>query len=110
MMDYVYNDEDNYPMSESETDRIMKYTTYISRAEMETAEAGSADEYLKPAPGCWNCMNFNWDYEACTLNWNNMDKSYYNPDADDRNLTDHCEYHETDPDADWEEIFGGNEP
>ena len=43
-MGYVYNDEDNYPMFESDTDLIMGYTTYCtSLAEMETAEAGSPD-------------------------------------------------------------------
>lgn len=63
----------------------------------------------KPDDGCWNCMNFDWKHEACTLNWNNLDESYYNPDTDDRDLTDCCEYHETDPDADWKEIFGGDE-
>ena len=69
------------------------------------------DERCKNEPenGCWNCMNFDWRREACTVNWNNMDESYYNPNTDDRNLTDYCENHETDPDADWEEIFGGEE-
>ena len=76
---------------------------------MKAAEA--ADQPEKPADGCWNCMNFDWHYEACTLNWNNLDESYYNPDCDDRELTDYCEYHETDPDADPEcFIFGGYEP
>ena len=65
----------------------------------------------EPEDGCWNCMNFDWRREACTVNWNNMDESYYNPNTDDRNLTDYCEYHETDPDADPECLeFGGNEP
>jgi hypothetical protein len=31
-----------------------------------------------------------------------MDAHYYNPDIDDRELTDCCEDHETDPDADPE--------
>lgn len=56
---------------------------------------------------CWNCMNFDWKHEACTLNWNNLDECYYNPDCDDRQLTDCCENHETNPEADWEEVFGG---
>ena len=50
-------------------------------------------------------MNFDWRHEACTLNWNNLDESYYNPDCDDRKLTHYCEDHETDPDAVWEDIF-----
>ena len=42
-MGYVYNDEDNCPMFESDADLIMGYTTHMSRAEMEAAEAGSPD-------------------------------------------------------------------
>ena len=56
----------------------------------------------KPNNGCWNCMNFDWKHEACTLNWNNLDESYYCPDTDDRDLTDFCYDHEPDPDADPE--------
>lgn len=37
---YVYDDEDN----ESMNDRVMKYTTYSSRAEMEYYESGQADQ------------------------------------------------------------------
>jgi hypothetical protein len=45
------------------------------------------------------------------LNWNNLDESYYNPETDDRELTDHCGEWEEDPDADPECLeFGGNEP
>lgn len=108
-MGYVYNDEDNNPMFESDTDRIMKYTTYMSRAEMEAAEAGLPDEHWEPDNGCWNCIHFNWCFEACTLNWNNNDESYYNQDEDDRELTDYCDEHEIDPDADWHDIFGEDE-
>lgn len=56
--------------------------------------------------GCWNCLNYNWTYEACCAFWNNLDESYYNPDTDGRELTDICEYHEIDKDADYEDIFG----
>ena len=104
-MDYIYNDEDNAPMNDDAFDGPHNPTVYGSRAEMKAAE-----EPLPftdpPADGCWNCMNFDWRHEACTVNWNNLDESYYNPDCDDRELTDYCEDHETDPDADWKEIFG----
>ena len=100
---YIYNDEDNAPMADDPFD-VHNPTVYLCRAEMKAADLPE-----KPEDGCWNCMNFDWKREACTLNWNNMDESYYNPDADDRKLTDHCEYHETDPDVD-PECFGGNEP
>ena len=50
--------------------------------------------------GCWDCMNFDWKREACTIRWNNLDESYYNPDIDDRDLEEWCEHHEIDPDAD----------
>lgn len=84
---------------------------------LDAYEARMFDKYGYPEPkekpndGCWNCMNFDWCHEACTLNWNNMDESYYNPDTDNRELTDCCEEHETDPDADPEcLICRGNEP
>ena len=106
---YVYNDEDNAPMNEDPFTGAHNPTIYNSRAEMKAAENPEPE---KPADGCWNCINFNWMHEACTLNWNNMDESYYNPEIDDRQYTDCCEDHETDPDvdpADWFEL-GGNEP
>lgn len=114
-MDYVYNDEDNAPMIDDPYDGPHNPTVYLSRAEERYYESGQyrIDEERKnwkPDDGCWNCMHFDWNHEACTLNWNNMDESYYNPDMDDRKLDDYCDDHETDPDADWEEIFGGNEP
>ena len=87
-------------------------TVYGSWAEMKAEEAlPFTDPPEEPKDGCWNCMNFDWNHEACTVNWNNLDESYYNPDCDDRELTDHCEYHEIDPDADPECLeYGGNEP
>ena len=111
MADYVFNDEDNNPMIETDTDRIMKYTTYSSRAEMQAFESGMAGKKEKQANGCWNCWNYDWKREACTLNWNNMDESYYNPDTDKHDPDYCCEHHDLDPDVkpeDWD--FGGNEP
>ena len=111
-MPYLYDDEDNAPMNDEAFDRIDQNghnpTVYTSYAEMKAArdEAMAIPFNDPPADGCWNCMNFDWSHEACTVNWNNMDESYYNPDCDDRELTDCCEDHETDPDAVWEEIFG----
>ena len=109
-MPYIYNDEDNYPMNESELDRIQEYTVYQSRAEMKSVEAGLP--FTDPIEnGCWNCRNFDWTREACTKNWNNLDDCYYNPDIDDHDPTDWCEDHDLDPDVkpeDWD--FGGNEP
>ena len=106
---YIYNDEDNAPMVDDPFD-LHNPTVYSCRAEMKAVEAGISEKE-KPADGCWNCLNFDWNREACTAGWNNMDESYYNPDADDRKLTDYCEYHDLDPDADPADIdFGGNEP
>lgn len=98
---YIYNDEDNAPMTE---DPWLKYTTYSCRDEEK------AEPKEKIPDGCWNCLNFDWTREACSANWNNMDESYYNPDTDDRKLDDWCEYHDPDKDADPEDIFRGNEP
>ena len=114
-MPYIYNDEDNVPMNEDQFDRIDRNghnpTVYTCFAEMRAAEKIPFNEPEKPDDGCWTCMHFDWKHEACTVNWNNLDESYYNPDCDDRELTDYCENHETDPDADPECLtMGGNEP
>ena len=106
-MAYIYNDEDNVPMNDDvlPEDPVLKYTTYSSREEMKADERGEALPFTDPPDGCWNCLNFDWKHEACTTNWNNLDESYYNPDIDDRELTDCCEYHETDNDVKWEDVF-----
>ena len=112
-MSYIYNDEDNAPMNDEfmpipgiEDEHGQNPTVYTSLTEAKAWENGEQVPFDDPpADGCWNCMNFDWKHEACTLNWNNMDESYYNPDCDDRKLTDCCEDHETDPDAVWEDIF-----
>ena len=107
---YIYNDEDNVPMNEDAFTGYHNPTVYGSRAEMKAMETEIPfNDPLRD--GCWNCLNFDWKREACTAGWNNMDESYYNPDTDSRQLTDHCEYHEPDPDADPAECFEirGNE-
>ena len=108
---YIYNDEDNAPMNDDPFDGPHNPTVYLSREEMKYYESGQwkADEERKRQktdPACWNCMNFDWNHEACTRNWNNLDESYSNPDTDDRELFDCCEDHETDPDANWDDVFG----
>jgi len=111
---YIYNDEDNAPMNdavvnESNFDRNGHNPTVYQSA----YEARMYDKYGEPVPfndppedGCWNCLNFDYNHEACTVNWNNLDESYYNPDTDDRNPTDYCKDHEKDEDAVWEDWFG----
>lgn len=107
-MNYIYNDEDNVPMNDDAFSGFHNPTVYTDRAEMKAQESGEQEEI---PDGCWNCTNFDWKHEACTLRWNNMDEDYYNPDIDDRDLMDYCDDHETDPDADPECLeFGGNEP
>ena len=109
-MPYIYNDEDNVPMIEDAFTGYRNPTVYNSRAEMKFVESGMHAKE-KPADGCWNCWNYDPSRGACTIRWNNLDESYYNPDLDDKEPDDHCEHHDTDPDAcpeDWD--FGGNEP
>ena len=84
-------------------------TVYPDAYTMMMYERYGEPEPVEPDNGCWNCINFDWKHEACTLNWNNMDEDYYNPDIDDRELTDWCEDHETDPDVDWKDVFGEDE-
>ena len=77
-------------------------TVYSSRAEMEYVESGKWYDDLEKSEkpdGCWNCINFDASREACTLNWNNMDESYYRPDIDDKPNDYFCEYWEEDQDA-----------
>jgi len=114
-MPYIYEDEDNAPMNEEAWDKDgHNPTVYLDKAEMRYYESGQArQDMLKEAipfteheDGCWNCVHFDWNREACSAGWNNMDESYYNPDRDDRNYDDWCEMHETDPDAKWEDVFG----
>ena len=114
-MPYIYNDEDNAPMNDEVFDRIDQNghnpTVYTSYAEMKAAEKETELPFDDPPDGCWNCLNFDWKHEACTSNWNNLDESYYNPDVDDRKLTDFCDAWEEDKDADPECLeTGGNEP
>ena len=108
MTSYLYDDEDNAPMDDRMFDANgHNPTTYASYAEMKADDEPLPFTDPPEHPdGCWNCMNFDYKHEACTTNWNNMDESYYNPDIDDRNPTDWCEYHETDPDAEWQDWFG----
>ena len=110
-MPYLYDDEDNAPMNDFDRDGHNP-TVYLDAYEAKMYDKyGDPDEHKEPDSGCWNCINFDWKHEACTLNWNNLDESYYNPDTDSRELTDHCESWEEDPDADPECLnYGGNEP
>ena len=106
---HAYDDEDNVPMNEDAFDGFHNPTVYLDRAEMKAAESiPFSDPPEPPSDGCWNCMNFDWKHEACTTRWNNMDESYYNPDIDDRQLTDWCEDHEEDKDVKWEDVFDGD--
>ena len=110
MQNYIFNDEDNEPMNDDAFAGYHNPTVYNDRAEMKAVESGLSFTDTIPN-GCWNCRNYDWTREACTTNWNNMDESYYNPDIDDHDPTDWCEYHDLDPDVkpeDWD--FGGNEP
>ena len=107
-MPYIYNDEDNAPMNDVE-DPIMKYTTYQSREEMESAERGELDIPFSDPPqdGCWNCRIYNGDY--CTKLWNNLDECYKDTDRDAREPSDICDDWEHDEDAVWEQFFGFEE-
>ena len=90
-------------------DPILKYTTYKSREEMKADEHGELIPFDEPDYGCWNCINYDPGREACTLRWNNLDESYYNPDLDERKPDDSCDAWEHDKDAIWEDFFGWEE-
>lgn len=102
---YIYNDEDNEPMSE--VDRIMKYTVYSSRAEMKAAERGELDvRGNKPDNGCWNCLLYDPGYDCCTKHWNNGNPEYRIPDRDKKEPDNCCDDWEEDPDAYYDDFFG----
>lgn len=107
-MAFIYNDEDNIPMSDELLDiNGHNPTVYTSYSEMKAVE--KAVPFTDPGNGCWNCMLYDPSKCACTKNWNNLDSSYYNPDEDDREPDEYCKDHELDPDAIWEDFFGGND-
>lgn len=99
----VYDDEDNVSMNE---DNAREYKNVYNSSYKEKYLHAKLPFTDPPEDGCWNCLNYDYGKEACTLTWNNMDESYYNPDTDDREPTDCCEDHERDPDAVWEDWFG----
>lgn len=43
---------------------------------------------------CGTCIHFDFNKEACTLSWNNLDPDYYNPNTDDRDEDDCCDEYE----------------
>ena len=105
-MAYIYNDEDNEPMSDFD---FHNPPCYLDEYEAKMYDKyGDPDDEDKPDPGCWNCTQY--DGNACMKEWNNLDPCYYIPDRDDKDPQDYCEDHETDHDAVWEDFFGGNEP
>ena len=116
-MAYIYDDSDNSPMNEEawqhqRQENVKDRYGNDARITPEQFDAvyNAKEEplpFTDPPDGCWNCMNFDWNREACTTNWNNMDESYYNPDIDDRKPEDHCEYWELNPDAKWEDWHDG---
>lgn len=113
-MSYCYSDEDNAPMNDEfmpipgiEDEHGHNPTVYTSLAEANAWESGEPIPFDDPPEdGCWNCLNYDYRKEACTLTWNNMDESYYNPDTDDKDPDDWCPEHDTDKDAVWEDWFG----
>ena len=107
-MPYIYNDEDNAPMNDDFDKDGHNPTVYL-----DAYEAKQWDKYGEPVPfneppedGCWNCLNFDYKHEACTIRWNNMDEDYYNPEIDDRELTDYCDDFDKDESVEWEDVFG----
>ena len=104
---YVYTDEDNAPMNDFDFHNPTVYPDQYT-ARMYDGH-GEPEPKCKPEDGCWNCLEYNPSKCACMLRWNNLDKSYFNPDLDGLEPTDKCDEHKTDPDAVWED-FGGNEP
>ena len=102
---YIYNDEDNAPMSDhlSEFD-FHNPTVYGSRSEMLAVESGKYEEKEEHDNGCWNCSKYNG--ESCMKNWNNGDEDYYCSETDDHDPLFCCEDWEEEPGIEWEDCFG----
>lgn len=93
-MPYIYNDEDNVPMTSDAWDRNgYNPTVYKSYYDMFPGEEGLPFSDPEPEDGCWNCTCYNGD--CCTKDWNNADEIYYVPDRDDHDPDYMCE--------DWEQ-------
>ena len=92
-MRMAYDDEDNAPMSEDNLPGVKmtwkRYSDII--ADMQKEDPLPFTDPPLPEKGCWNCMEYDPGRMACTIRWNNLDESYYNPDLDDREPTDSCE-------------------
>ena len=107
MMPYLYDDEDNAPMTEENYDRIDQNghnpMVYGSYAEMRAAEKSLP--FTDPLPyGCWNCKEY--DGTFCTKFWNNLDECYKDTERDLREPDDRCEDWEEYKDAVWEDFHG----
>jgi len=70
-----------------------------------TDEERKSVAWLEHRHGCWDCINYDWNKEACTINWNNLDPCYYNPNCDDRYPYEYCSDHDLDSDAEWDDDF-----
>ena len=70
-----------------------------------TEEVRKATPWEEHENGCWNCLNYDWRHEACTIRWNNLDESYYNPDLDDRKPCEYCCDHSPFKEAVWDDDY-----
>ena len=103
-MPYIYDDEDNVPMNDENMPGIKMTWKHYSDiiAEMAKEDPLPFSDPPLPEKGCWNCMEYNG--YACTIRWNNLDESYYDPDLDDREPTDSCPEWSLNPDVSAEEF------
>ena len=102
-MAYLYEDEDNAPMNEDAWQAAIHMTIDGQPQTVNREEPLPFTDPPEHPDGCWNC--FQYDGDRCMKNWNNADPDYYNPDTDDKEPTDWCDYHDRDPSAEWSEFF-----
>ena len=104
-MRMAYDDEDNAPMSEDNLPGVKmtwkRYSDII--ADMQKEDPLPFTDPPLPEKGCWNCQIYNGD--SCTIRWNNMDESYYNPDLDDKEPSDCCDEWILNPDVSPDEFM-----
>ena len=77
----------------------MVYEHYRIMTRLEDATKEEAEKTVKPH--CGNCLEY--DGDRCMLYWNNADDCYYDPERDDKDQYDCCDYWILDENAEEDE-------
>ena len=108
---YLYDSEDNAPMSEDAWEAARMFAAASLGAARMFAEASAREPTIAEDSvpftdlthdnGCWNCQKY--DGNRCMKHWNNAEPEYYIPDRDDKGPDDICDDWSFDRFAEWSE-------